>query len=170
LLQPEETDCPVALTAEPEAVAAALVRLLPAMIRTVAAEMHKAPNTAGMTLPQFRVLGRLHEREYRAAELADSLEVGRPTLTAIVDGLERRGLVARTREVPGDRRGVLLRLTPAGRALYETLQRQAVAGMAARLAAVSPRERAALATGLAALERGLRPERRATRLVPEETI
>src|SRR5918911_2446380 len=101
-----------------DALAQTVVRLLPGLIRMLVAEMHKAPETAGMTLPQFRVLARLNERDYRAAELADALEVGRPTLTATADGLERRGLIERTREVPGDRRGVVLHLTPAGRDLY----------------------------------------------------
>ncbi len=141
---------------EAEALAQTVVRLLPVLIRTVVAEMHKAPETAGMTLPQFRVLARLYERDYRAAELADALEVGRPTLTATADGLERRGLIERSRQVPGDRRGVLLHITPSGRALYCVLQDQAVAGVARLVADSTPRERQALAEGLAALERGLR--------------
>jgi DNA-binding MarR family transcriptional regulator len=143
-----------------EALAQIVVRLLPGLIRSLVAEMHKAPQTAGMTLPQFRVLARLNERDYRAAELADALEVGRPTLTATADGLERRGLIERTREVPGDRRGVVLHLTPAGRDLYGVLQGQAVAGVARLLTNATPGERQALAEGLAALERGLqRPGR-----------
>ncbi|HZR97147.1 MAG TPA: MarR family transcriptional regulator [Chloroflexota bacterium] len=143
-----------------EALAQTVVRLLPILLRSLVAEMHKAPETAGMTLPQFRLLARLNERDYRAAELADALEVGRPTLTATADGLERRGLIERTREVPGDRRGVVLHLTPAGQDLYRVLQAQAVAGVARLLADATPAERQALADGLAALERGLqRPGR-----------
>jgi len=136
-------------------VARAIVRVLPGLLRSLTAEMHRAPHTAGMTLPQFRVLARLNERDYRAAELADVLEVGRPALTASADGLERRGLIARERDVPGDRRGVVLRLTPAGRALYRALEAQAVAGATALLAAASPAELAGLDVGLEALERGL---------------
>jgi len=146
---------PNAVAPSPDAVAAAIVHLLPTLIRALVAEMHNAPDTAGMTLPQFRVLARLNQREYRAAELADALEVGRPTLTATVDGLERRGLVERTREVPGDRRGVTLRLTAPGQALYRMLHERAIAGVDSLLAEATPDERAALGTGLAALERGL---------------
>jgi DNA-binding MarR family transcriptional regulator len=145
----------VASGAAPDAVGRNLVRVLPRLIRVLAAEMHRAPHTRDLTLPQFRVLGRLSERDYRAAELADSLEVGRPTLTSTVDGLVRRGLVERQRELPGDRRGVLLRLTPAGRTLHRALEVRAIAGVAALLAEASPAEREALAVGLAALERGL---------------
>jgi DNA-binding MarR family transcriptional regulator len=148
MLQPRPT------APAPESVAQTVVRVLPTLLRLVVAEMHRAPHTAGMTLPQFRVLARLNERDYRAAELAQALEVGCPTLTATADVLVRRGLVERL-TVPGDRRGVLLRLTPAGRALYRALEAQAVAGIAALLAELSPQEREALWLGLTALERGL---------------
>jgi DNA-binding MarR family transcriptional regulator len=141
--------------AAPDALGRDVVRVLPRLIRVLVAEMHRAPHTRDLTLPQFRVLGRLSERDYRAAELADSLEVGRPTLTSTVDGLVRRGLVERQRDLPGDRRGVLLRLTPAGRTLHRALEARAIAGVAALLAEASAAEREALATGLAALERGL---------------
>jgi DNA-binding MarR family transcriptional regulator len=141
--------------AAPDAIGRGVVRVLPRLIRMLAAEMHRAPHTRDLTLPQFRVLSRLSERDYRAAELADSLEVGRPTLTATVDGLVRRGLIERHRDLPGDRRGVLLRLTPAGRTLQRALEARAIAGVAALLADASAAEREALAVGLAALERGL---------------
>src|SRR5438067_10783074 len=83
--------------AAPDTSGRAMVRLLPRLIRVLAAEMHRAPHTRELTLPQFRVLGRLAERDYRAAELAAALEVGRPTLTSTVDGLVRRALVERQR-------------------------------------------------------------------------
>src|SRR5689334_15944047 len=145
----------VAVSAAPDDVGRAVVRVLPRLIRVLAAEMHRAPHTRDLTLPQFRVLARLNERDYRAAELADTLEVGRPTLTTTVDGLERRGLVRRMREVPGDRRGVLLQLTPAGQTLYRVLQERAEVSVAALLAEATSSERTALGTGLAALQHGL---------------
>src|SRR4051812_29862912 len=118
MVQPNATVQPNAVAPSPDAVAATVVHLLPTLIRALVAEMHNAPHTAGMTLPQFRVLARLNERAYRAAELADALEVGRPTLTATVDGLERRGLVGRTREAPGDRRRVALSPPAPGEAVH----------------------------------------------------
>src|SRR3954467_8568872 len=87
-----------------EDVAQTLVELLPTIYRLVVAEMHDTPYASGMNLAQFRVLARLNEGDYRAAELADTLEVGRPSLTVTVDGLVRRGLVERSRTVPSDRR------------------------------------------------------------------
>ncbi len=146
---------PALAAPSPEALGRVLVRLLPRLIRALVAEMHRAPLAGDLSLPQFRVLCYLSERDYRAAELAATLEIGRSTLTTIVDGLVRRGLVARLRDLPDDRRGVLLRLTPAGSAVQRALEAHAVARAAALLAAASPGERAGLAAGLAALERAL---------------
>src|SRR5437660_1244752 len=88
------------------------VRVLPRLTRFLIAEMRSTPLASDLTWPQFRVLCYLSERDYRASDLAAVLEIGRSTLTTIGDGLVRRGLVERLRELPGDRRGVLMRLTP----------------------------------------------------------
>jgi DNA-binding MarR family transcriptional regulator len=139
----------------PEAAAALLIQLMPRLLRTAVAAMHGAPHTAGMTLAQFRILGRLSERAHRAGELADALEVGGATLTVTADTLERRGLIERVRGLPDDRRAVMLRLTPAGQALYRALRARAVAGIAELLTESEPAEREALVVGLEALRHGL---------------
>jgi DNA-binding MarR family transcriptional regulator len=139
----------------PEAAASLLIELMPRLLRTAIAAMHEAPHTADMTLAQFKILGRLSEREYRAGELAEVLEVGGATLTVTADTLERRGLIERVRGLPDDRRAVLLRLTPAGVALYRALKARAVNGIAALLSDSTGDERAALVAGLEALHRGL---------------
>ena len=139
----------------PEDAADLLITLMPMLLRTAIAAMHDAPHTSGMTLAQFKILGRLSERDHRAGELAEALEVGGATLTVTADTLERRGLIERTRGLPDDRRAVLLRLTPAGRALYRALRSHAVDGIAALLTESTPEEREALKRGLEALQRGL---------------
>ncbi len=48
------------------------------------------------------------------ADLADILEVSRPTITSLVDNLEQEGLVERERS-DEDRRSVLVQLTPTGK-------------------------------------------------------
>ena len=141
----------------PEDVADLLIQLMPRLLRTAIAAMHEAPHTAGMTLAQFKVLGRLSECDYRAGELAELLEIGGATLTVTADTLERRGLIERVRGLPGDRRAVLLRLTPAGQTLYRALRARAVAGIAELLTGTTPDERDALMTGLQALRRSLEP-------------
>ncbi len=71
-----------------------------------------------MTLPQFRVLAFLTEGEWAASALAELLDVSRPSVTALVDGLVERGWVER-RESPEDRRRVLHQITDDGRAALE---------------------------------------------------
>lgn len=140
---------------DPEAAAALLIQVMPKLVRTTIAAMRSTPHTAGMTLAQFKILGRLSEGEHRAGELAEALDVGGATLTVTADTLERRGLIERVRGLPDDRRAVVLRLTPAGQALYREIKARAISGMAELLSASEPEERTALVTGLAALERGL---------------
>jgi DNA-binding MarR family transcriptional regulator len=129
---------------------------MPTIQRVAVAAMRGAPHTAGMTLAQFRILGRLSERDHRAGELAEALEVGAATLTVTADTLEHRGLIERVRGLPDDRRAVVLRLTPAGRALFRALKARAVTGISRLLERSEPAEREALMIGLEALQRGLR--------------
>ena len=140
----------------PDDVARQLVGLLPGLYRAIVTDLHTAPHAAGMTLAQFRILGRLSERDYRAAELAAALEVGRPTLTATADSLVRRGLVEGVRDVPSDRRGVLLRLTPAGRTVRRALEARSIETVTRLLVGVGEDERVALGDALGSMERALR--------------
>jgi DNA-binding MarR family transcriptional regulator len=67
----------------------------------------------GLSLPQYRLLLWVRAGPQRAAELATRAAVRRPTLTALVDGLEAEGLLSR-RAVEGDRRGIRLEVTEKG--------------------------------------------------------
>jgi DNA-binding MarR family transcriptional regulator len=131
------------------------IRLLPTLYRLLVAAMHESPGAAGMNLAQFRVLARLNERDHRAAELAAALEIGRPTLTVTTEHLVRRGLVERQRKLDQDRRGVLLRLTPAGQELFRSLRSQAAGTISGLLGQASAAERDGLELGLSALRRSL---------------
>jgi len=61
-------------------------------------------------------LGRLGDG-VRAKDLAEALELERPSLVALLDRLEAGGLIER-REDPVDRRGKTLHLTERGKAIY----------------------------------------------------
>jgi len=139
----------------PESAAALLIQLMPSIQRVALAAMRKTPNTGGMTLAQFRILKQLQERDHRAGELAEALEIGPATLTVTADTLERRGLIERARGLPDDRRAVVLRLTPAGHALFWALKARAVSGISRLLEQSQPGECDALILGLEALQRGL---------------
>lgn len=54
-------------------------------------------------------------------ELSDCLEIGAPATVALVDRMERDGLVARS-AVPGDRRRNSVTLTPRARRLLKTIE------------------------------------------------
>jgi long-chain acyl-CoA synthetase len=90
---------------------------LPGTYGRVAAWLSKRVEVAlaevDLTLPQYRVLSILAEGSAAASGLADRLAVRRPSITALIDGLEARGLVDRRQE-DADRRRVALRLTDAG--------------------------------------------------------
>jgi DNA-binding MarR family transcriptional regulator len=79
----------------------------------------------GVTMADYDVLVRLAEqpaRRMRMAELAESVLQPRSSLTRIVDGLERRGLIRRERTVD-DARGAVAVLTEQGLATYRRAQR-----------------------------------------------
>lgn len=75
----------------------------------------KAWDNDGLTVTQLRVLGHLLEREGLSnAELAERLFVTRPSVSALLERLERGGFIRR--EVsPNDRRGICIWLEPRGR-------------------------------------------------------
>ena len=68
-----------------------------------------------LSLSQYRLLAFLSQGDWAASAVADWLDVTRPSVTGLVDGLVKRGLVER-RPSTDDRRRVDHVLTPAGRA------------------------------------------------------
>ena len=76
----------------------------------------------------YRVLSAVAAGDERASRVAARLALGKPTVSASVDALCRRGLLARE-DAADDQRAVTLRLTAAGAALL----REVEAAMTARL-------------------------------------
>ena len=72
----------------------------------------------GLTKEEWKVLIALHNSVRSHGWLSRDLGVSTGAMTNRLDKLERGGLIRRTRD-PEDRRGVLLELTPAGRARLE---------------------------------------------------
>ena len=74
------------------------------------------------TLPRFDVMAALHRRREGAtmSELSRMLLVSNGNATAVVDRLEKDGLVRRTASET-DRRTVYVALTPEGQRQFETL-------------------------------------------------
>lgn len=88
-------------------------------------------------------------------ELAARLSIDRSDVVKIVDGLGAAGLVDRARDT-ADRRRVTVTVTPAGRALLESLKSDALAVQEEVLAPLTARERAQLTTLLLRVHEGAR--------------
>jgi DNA-binding MarR family transcriptional regulator len=78
-------------------------------------------NQVGLSFGKTRALRRIANRPMSMRELAGLLSVDPPNLTAVVDELERAGLVER-RSHPTDRRIKLVAATAAGAALAQQAQ------------------------------------------------
>ena len=101
-----------------------------------------------LTLPRLKVLAFIAEAgPSRLCDLASAVSVARRTMTETADGLEADGLVARTVH-PGDRRSVLLELTPTGRATLARARAAVAETVRGCTAPLSPDERAFLVTAL----------------------
>jgi DNA-binding MarR family transcriptional regulator len=126
---------------------------LSASARTLARLSRLLERAGGdLGLAQYRVLAMVAGGDRRATQLAECLDVAKPTVTAAVDALVERGYVQRT-VVPTDRRAARITATAAGRrALAEADE-----AMAARLEPVLARvgDRGAVLAALADLDGAL---------------
>ncbi len=116
--------------------AARLVEVVPLVVRFIRARMRKRLPT--LTIAQFRAMAFLdRRRDCSLGELADYLGVTRPTASALVERLVRRGLATRTTNM-ANRRRVMLRLTHSGIARFAVAKRAARRQTAGRLVDLSP--------------------------------
>lgn len=74
-------------------------------------------------------------------EIGTCIAASAPTMTGIIDRLERQGLVTRVRDEQ-DRRVVLIALTDAGRTVFETLRHDAIEKITNLLGCLNDDERA----------------------------
>ncbi|MHB8587492.1 MAG: MarR family winged helix-turn-helix transcriptional regulator [Candidatus Dormibacteraceae bacterium] len=77
-------------------------------------------HAAQLTLAQARVLRRLARQPCSLGQLGADLVLAPPSMTRLVDRLEERRLIARSRDIE-DRRKVLVTLTPEGRRLVSVI-------------------------------------------------
>lgn len=98
--------------AEPPAFEEQLVKSA-RVLAWITKSLERACARSGVSLAKYRVLVVVERCALRSAEVASLARVGAPTLTALAESLVRAGLLER---VPSrsDRRGVRLRITPAG--------------------------------------------------------
>ena len=98
----------------------AYVKLLRAS-KAVLARIERQLSAEGLTPTQLGVLeGVLHKGPLTQRELGRKVLTSAGNMTDVIDKLELRGLVRRTR-IPGDRRSVRVELTETGKALIDGL-------------------------------------------------
>lgn len=113
---------------------------------------------AGGSRPTWLVLQAVTSTEVATqGELAAAIGVRPPTLTHHLDGLERAGLVTRTRD-PGNRRVQRIAVTESGEALFLRLRRAAAAFEGRLHAGLDDDDVATLRRLLAQLEENAQPD------------
>jgi DNA-binding MarR family transcriptional regulator len=105
-----------------------------------------------LTLPESSALGRLdHHGPTTSAQLAKLEQISPQSMGATLQALEAKELIQRAPD-PGDGRRVILSLTDAGRGTVRSKRTARTEQLTRALAALSPQERARLATALPVLE------------------
>jgi DNA-binding MarR family transcriptional regulator len=107
---------------------------------------------SALTRTQFSVLGALARNgEMRLSDLAERDGLNPTMVSRVVGALEKSGWVARSQH-PDDGRAVLAEVTPAGRDLYERLQRERAALIDEYLGRLTAEQSRALEAALPLLE------------------
>ena len=78
-----------------------------------------------LSLAHYRVLSAIASGDERASRVANRLAIGKPTISAAVEALCRRGLLVRS-EVEGDQRAASLRVTAEGAALLGRVEAEMI--------------------------------------------
>ena len=107
-------------------------------------EIDAALASCDLTARQFLLLATVAEHQAESQQVVSRIMHLDPTLVvAVVDDLEERGLVVRTRQ-PDDRRRILLSLTPAGSRLLTAATKAAEESERAFVAELSAPDQATL--------------------------
>ncbi|HEX4306165.1 MAG TPA: MarR family winged helix-turn-helix transcriptional regulator [Solirubrobacterales bacterium] len=91
-------------------------------IRALARMARQLERSSGdLNLAHYRVLAAVADGDERASRVADRLALGKPTVSAAVESLTKRGLLSRE-DAAEDRRAATLALTPAGEAALAAVE------------------------------------------------
>jgi DNA-binding MarR family transcriptional regulator len=136
-------------------------------VQEIAARLHAASikllrllrredDASGLSAPRLSTLSVLvFGGPLSLAELAAAEQVRAPTMSRLVEGLVRAGLVTRE-PVLGNRRMVRIMATETGRRLLEEGRTRRVRALVGRLEVLAASERRALARGVEIMERVVR--------------
>ncbi len=133
-----------------------LLKIIPLVMRTVAAELRAAGELPAPA--HFGLLSLLSERPRTLSELAALQGVSLPTMSSSMAAMSERGWVRRMAPEK-DRRVVTLEVTANGRAALERVARSAELHLAEVLAPLDPPSRRLLTGGLGVLRKLFAPAR-----------
>jgi DNA-binding MarR family transcriptional regulator len=160
------------LPAPPAGLSSPLTAFLLEMSGHMMVSLTRSLRHESMSMAEFASVSLLLKAEpMRINELAEALEHPLPAASRIVSSLVDRGLVER-REDPEDRRAKVLTLTPAGRALMDSLAASLVERVEASLAGMAGSVTDTMRPVFAALrqaENSPEPPRQAQRLTARTT-
>jgi DNA-binding MarR family transcriptional regulator len=129
-----------------------LYRLSRLLVTGGAQVIRLCEGTFGITRREWRILALLAQGDgLLSSELAGRAQLDRARTSRAVTALAAKQLVSRNPR-PGDRRSVMLSLTPAGRALFDALFPQVAAINRSLLGALDDAELERLDTALATLQ------------------
>lgn len=131
----------------PAQCAANIMTVVPVVTRFLRAEL-RSQGQPHLSLSQLRVLRFLQRQPQSSlSEVADYLDVTRPTMSAMVERLVQRGLVQRLVD-PQERRRIALTLTATGLSLLDEVYGATLATVAHRLERLSEEQLAHVTAGL----------------------
>ena len=135
------------MTTSPDACAQEVLEIVPAVMRTIRAEMRRH-RTADLSVPQFRTLAFIDRNvDASLSDVAEHIGLTLPSLSKIVDGLVARKFVTRQTH-RADRRRMTLALTARGQTALRTTREATRACLAEDLAALTDRERETVAQAM----------------------
>ena len=136
-----------------DAVSLLAAALRPALLRA-ARHVRREAQKAGVSALDAQILGVIRKRPgVGGAELAEFEQMTRPSMSGHLKRLEESGWISRDPVSIEDRRRVGVRLTPSGEAALAAIQQRRNDWLAAKLDALSPEDRAALAAAAEPLAR-----------------
>lgn len=134
-----------------------MLKVVPQVMQAIRAEVRRQRGQ-DLSVLQLRALAFLHGRPGAPlTALAEHVGLTLPSMSSQVSGLVARDLIDRAVS-PEDRRYVTLRLTPKGRAVFQSAFRQAEQQLAQRLEALSPEARGAIVEAMMYLSSVFSPE------------
>ena len=127
-----------------------ILKIVPLVMRTVAAELRAAGELPAPA--HFGLLTLITAQPRSMSELAALQGVSLPTMSNSISAMVGRGWVRRTAP-PGDRRVAIVEATPTGRAALKRVARSAEIHLVQILAPLDARSRRRLQAGLSVLRR-----------------